>query len=79
VARPLNIARSGASFNVTSGHRPAGSDDPDLYLRFYARQVSQLGPALIFVLTFIFPSKWMTRAVAKGCAGKRALTRLKHN
>ena len=42
----------------------------------YARQVSQFGPALIFVLTFISPSKWMTRAVAKVAPGKRALTRL---
>jgi len=80
VARPLNIARCRASFKVTDGHRLVG-----LTLGFtfitggYARQVWQFGPALIFVLTFIFPSKWMTRAVAKGCAGKRALTRLKHN
>jgi len=68
---------AGRSFNVTGGHRPAGSDvGLDLYLGFYARQVWQSGPALIFVLTFISPSKWMTQAVAKGCAGTRALTRL---
>ena len=58
----------------------SGSDvGLDLYLRLYERQVSQFGPALIFVLTFIFPSKWMTRAVAKGCAGTRAVMRLRHN
>ena len=61
-----------ASFKVTDGHRLVG-----LTLGFtficgsYARQVWQFGPALIFVLTFISSSKWMTRAVAKGCAGKR--------